>query len=175
MLNLRVQSILIPILTIQMAFSPYVYPASDTTSGYTVRKEEPTFKSGSIFYSSNKKDEVLVKTNIWGAVQFPGVHYMPLGTRFLDAISFAGGPLDSADSEKIILSSKGAKGATQLRDLSLKSALASNDDNPVLQPDDIVLVKESHTRENFSLWLQAGTFLISVAALSILISDHNKR
>jgi len=162
-------------LIFQLGLSPLAYAAGDSAGSYTVRKEEPTFKSGSIFYSSNKKDEVLVKTNIWGAVQFPGVHYMPLGTRFLDAISFAGGPLDSADSDKIILSTKNTKGATQLRDLSLNNALGSAENNPVLQPDDIILVKENHTREIVSFYMQVGTFLISVAALSILVSDHNKR
>ena len=100
---------------------------------------------------------------------------MPLGTRFLDAISFAGGPLESADGDKILLSTKSPKEGTQLRSLSLSSALASADNNPILQPDDILLVKESHTRENISLYLSIGTFLISVAALTLLIEDHNKR
>lgn len=158
---------------LQLALSPAAYAINDPGS-YTVHKEEPQLKSGSIFYSSTKKDEVLVKANIWGAVQFPGVHYVPIGTRFLDAVSFAGGPLDNADSENIILSSKTSKGV-QLRGLSLNAALASAENNPVMQPDDIVLVKETHTRERISLAVQIGTLLVSVAALGILVSDHNKR
>jgi hypothetical protein len=161
------------ILTFQLGFSPAAFAITDHGS-YTVHKEEPQFKSGSVFYSSTKKDEVLVKANVWGAVQFPGVHYVPLGTRFLEAVSFAGGPLDNADSEEIVLSSKGAKGI-QLRELSLKAALASNDNNPVLQPDDILLVKETHTREKVSLAIQIGTLLLSAAGLAILISDHGRR
>lgn len=166
---------IVSILVVQLIFLPVVARAEGESAGsYTLRKEEPTYKGGSIFVSSNKKNEVLMKANIWGAVQFPGVHYMPIGTRFLDAISFAGGPLDSAIIDSITLSSKPAAKMTDSSNvnLSVKDALISEKNNPVLQPDDIIFVKEDHTRDRIGLFLAIGTFVLTVAALGIAISNR---
>lgn len=147
----------------------------DSGSGsFTVKKDEPSYKSGSVFVSSNKKNEVLQKANIWGAVQFPGVHYIPIGTRFLDAISYAGGPLDSADTELITLSTKTVTPSSPgtLKMLSISDALNSEKSNPIIQPDDIIVLKENKTREKIGLYLAIGTFLVSAAALGLAISNH---
>jgi len=170
----RFYSFLITIVIFQMIMSPVLRAEVDSGNSFTVRKEEPSYKSGSVFVSSNKKNEVLIKTNVWGAVQFPGVHYIPIGTRFLDAISFAGGPLDSAKTEEIMLTTKALGGASEsaMRQLSIKDALATEKNNPILQPDDIILVEESHSREKIALYLAIGTFLVSAAALGLAISNH---
>jgi SLBB domain len=142
---------------------------------FTVKKDDPSYRSGSVFISSNKKNEVLLKANIWGAVQFPGVHYMPIGTRFLDALSFAGGPLDSANVDSITLSSKPVtqhSSEDSLRMLSVKDALTSEKSNPIVQPDDIIVVKEDRSDSRIMRWLAIGTFIISAAALGIVISRN---
>ena len=159
------------VLIMQVAFSNVAFAAENVAAEpFTVRKDDPQAKSGGVFFSSTKKNEVLFKTNIWGAVQFPGVHYIPLGTRFLDAISFAGGPLDAANSEHILISSKAEGGKLNLRDLSVHNALMSQEFNPVIQPDDIIVVKEDHTNRDISLWLNIGTFVMSVAVFGLVVA-----
>lgn len=176
-MNFRVMMIngLIAISIVQLVLLPVARAEAEAAGGaFTVKKDDPSYKTGSIFVSSNKKNEVLLKANIWGAVQFPGVHYIPIGTRFLDAISFAGGPVDSADTDAITLSSKtlspGSSGL--LHELSVNAALRSELSNPVIQPDDIIVVKENRTRENIGLYLAIGTFLISAVALGLVIADR---
>jgi hypothetical protein len=171
-----VNAVLVLILIFQFILLPVTQAEIDANSGsYTVKRDEPSYKTGSVFISSNKKNEVLLKANVWGAVQFPGVHYIPMGTRFLDMISFAGGPLDSADTSSITLSTKTITPASKetLRELSVSDALISEKNNPVIQPDDIIVVKESRVRDNISLFLAIGTFLISAAALGLVISEHH--
>lgn len=141
---------------------------------YVIRGDDANLKSGSIYYTSNKKNDVLLKGSIWGAVQFPGVHYLPLGTRLLDALSIAGGPLDIADKDNVILSTKTEKGL-QVKTISVNQALMDNSYNPYIQADDIIMIKEDHTYQNWSFALQAGSFIISVFVLGMLIEDRNRK
>ena len=185
MLRFTLRIWLIGILISQVVFLPVTQAEIDAGSGngngngtgngsFTVKKEEPTYKTGSVFISSNKKNEVLLKASIWGAVQFPGVHYIPIGTRFLDALSFAGGPVDSANMDTITLSSKTvtANAIGSVRELSVSDAITTDKKNPIIQPDDIIVVKQDHVRDNIALYIAIGTFLVSAAALGLVISDH---
>lgn len=166
------QAPLMAILILQTLFLPIARADIDSTGSYTVHKEEPAYKAGSVFVDSDKKNEVLLKANIWGAVQFPGVHYMPFGTKFLDALSFAGGPLDTANVETITISTKpvaNAKGES-IRTIAIKDALASEKNNPIIQPDDIIVVKEDRSDSAFYKILAVGTFLVSAAALIVVVA-----
>lgn len=149
---------------------------AQTTESLSLRKEDPNFKSGSVYYSTSKKNELTMRTNIWGAVQFPGVHFIPIGTRFVDAISIAGGPTDIADLGEVTLTSRenGPGGKINYQNLSLTEALAKPDFNPVLKPDDVIFVKADHAREKTQLWLSIGTFILSVAAFGLLLEQNNR-
>lgn len=141
---------------------------------YVVHSDELNTKSGSVYYTSNKKDEVLLKGSIWGSVQFPGVHYLPIGTRLLDALSIAGGPLDIADKEDVMLSTKTPKGL-EVKHISVYQALSDNAYNPFIQADDIIVVKENKSFQNWNLALQLGTFIISIVALGMIVDDRSKK
>lgn len=140
---------------------------------FIVKKDDANLKSGSVYYTSAKKNEVLLKASVWGNVQFPGVHYIPLGTRFLEALSIAGGPLDSANLEEIQLSTR-QEDKIIVETLSIEKALADQKYNPVLKPEDIVLVKEDKSYQKTALYLQVGTFILSVAAFGLLLDQRNK-
>lgn len=142
----------------------------------SVGKDEAV-KTGSIYYSSNKKNELTMRTNIWGAVQFPGVHYIPIGTRFLDAISVAGGPVDLADLSSVTLSSHQSDTGKEamVRTISLSKALSHPEFNPVLKADDVILVKLDRSYEKTQLWLSVGTFVLSAAAFGLLLDQQNKK
>lgn len=162
------------LLALNWGFAPLALAQS--TESLSLRKEDPTFKSGSVYYSTNKKNEVTMRTNIWGAVQFPGVHFIPIGTRFTDAISIAGGPTDAADLSNVTLTSKeiGLDGKLNHQNISLNEALAKPNFNPVLKPDDVIFVKSDHSMEKTQMWLSIGTFILSVAAFGLLLDQHNK-
>jgi hypothetical protein len=159
---------------LQTLFSPMAFAQS--ADSISLKREDPNLKSGSVYYSASKKNELVIRTNIWGAVQFPGVHYVPLGTRFLEAISIAGGPLDSADTSSISLSSKNSASSKeiQLTKLSLSKSMRDSDFNPLLRPDDIIVIQQDRSTEKLQLWLNVGTFIISAAALGLLIENSKK-
>lgn len=150
-----------------------VFASSAAGDSFTLKPEDSSHKSGSVYYTANKKDEVLFKASIWGSVQYPGVHYLPLGTRFLEAISIAGGPLDSADLEKIRLSSR-TEGDVAVKNLSINKALSDIQFNPILKADDIIVLSEDKSLQRTSLMLQVGTFILSVAAFGLLMDQHSK-
>lgn len=158
----------------QFIVSPLAFAQS--TDPITLKRDDSNLKSGSIYYSASKKNELVIRTNIWGAVQFPGVHYVPLGTRFLEAISIAGGPVDSADTSSITLSSKisASSKEIQLTTLSLSKSMRDSEFNPLLRPDDIIVIKQDRSTEKLQLWLNVGTFIISAAALGLLIENSRK-
>jgi hypothetical protein len=141
---------------------------------YTIRGDDPNVKLGSIYYGSSRKDQVLLKTNVWGAVQFPGVHYVPLGTRLLDVLSIAGGPIERADTDKLYLSTRTEKGL-EVRTISLKQAFEDKSLNPLLQADDILVIKESKFYENWNLGLSIGTFIVSAIILGYVSEDRNNK
>ncbi len=151
-----------------------LYGQSSSSAPFVIKGEDTGARSGSVYLTSNKKNEVLFKMSIWGNVQYPGVHYLPLGTRFLEALSIAGGPLDSADTEKITLSTSTGSGV-HVHHLSITEALSSESANPVLKTDDILFVKEDQTIRNTSFYMQVGTFVLSVAAFGLLLHQQSNR
>lgn len=143
---------------------------SSSTDSFLVQKSDQSLKSGSVYLTPTKKDEVLFKASIWGAVQYPGVHYIPVGTRLIDALSIAGGPIERADMDSITLSSHEGKGLN-VYNLSLSEALADNNKNPMLKPDDVLVIREDRSYQKATLYLQIGTFVLSAIALGILINN----
>ncbi len=143
-------------------------------NSFTLSGDNKEGKLGSVYYATTKKDEVLLKSSIWGAIQFPGVHYLPLGTRFLDALSIAGGPIDMADKENIVLSTH-TKNGLEVKNLSVYKAMTDQAYNPYIQADDILMIKEDQYYKNWNLGIGIGTFVMSAIILGFLVEDRNKK
>lgn len=162
--------------TLQSIYNPVFAAEVQTqkTNSFTLSNDIKEGKLGSVYYATNKKDEVLLKSSIWGAIQFPGVHYLPLGTRFLDALSIAGGPMDLADKDNIILSTH-TKNGLEVKNLSVFKAMSDQAYNPYIQADDILMVKEDKYYQNWGLGISIGTFIMSTIILGFLVEDRNKK
>lgn len=160
-------------LILHFSFGSVSWAQTSSNDPFLIKRDDSTAKSGSVYLTSHKKNEVLFKISIWGNVQYPGIHYLPLGTRFLEALSIAGGPLDTADMEKITLSTAGTQGV-KIENLSIYKALETESSNPVLKTDDIIFVKEDRTIKNTSFYMQVGTFVLSIAAFGLLVNQHNR-
>lgn len=140
--------------------------ASDT---FMVQHEPQPPKSGSVYVTPSKRNEVLFKASVWGAVQNPGVHYLPVGTRMLDALSLAGGPTEKADVKNLRLSSPGYQNGTRV--LTLDNAFKTEEGNPILKSNDVLLIPEDKSTEKISIYLQIGTFVFSAIALGLLVKQ----
>ena len=163
------------VLLIQSVFQPNLaYAASTpppedvvTSDDFMVQRELQPPKSGSVYITPSRKNEVLFKASVWGAVQNPGVHYLPMGTRMLDALSLAGGPTEKADIKNLTLSSPGQENG--IRKLSLTDAFKTIDGNPILKSNDVLMIPEDKSNEKISIYLQIGTFIFSAIALGLIV------
>ena len=62
----------------------------------------PSASAASYYYVS-KPGELTMQVNLWGYVHNPGRYEIPSSTDLIQLLSFAGGPLQEADLEKIKL------------------------------------------------------------------------
>ncbi len=51
---------------------------------------------GAEYVSGNQPGTVLMKVNLWGAVNRPGIHHIPVKTDLMSLVSYAGGPKNDA-------------------------------------------------------------------------------
>jgi hypothetical protein len=148
---------------------------SKSDTNLMIGSQNPTLKSGNLFVSSKKKDELLLRANIWGAVQTPGIHYFPVGTSLLNAISIAGGPSTDADLDDVSISTS-KDGLSEIKKLSLQEALKGGpESNPEILPGDTIFIGKDDVKQNVSFWMGVGTFVISLVIAGFVISDHAKK
>jgi len=127
-------------------------------------------KTGSVFITNISKDPVLVKTNFWGGVKSPGIHYLPEGVDLITAISLAGGPVGEAQLGDVELTS--LSGQTLVYDLEGEDRGKAREVK--LKAGDIVNVPVSKFYERTPFWIFCGSFLLSAATFYIYLSDRNK-
>lgn len=129
--------------------------------------------SGTVFYSPVVKGKVLIPIHIWGEVQKPGLHFIPIGATLIDGLSMAGGLTSNAVEDSIRLTNQdGEKLNSRYFDLS------EGGDNEAflteLRPRDTIFAERSTFREDRNYY----TSLIGVVATilsSILILDQIKK
>ncbi len=106
-------------LILALQFSIPTFAQDDLTT--TSRKVDAGQVGGAVFYSGNYPGAVLMRVNMIGEVQRPGVHHMPVDTDFNTALSFAGGPTRFADTDQAVIKRRALNGkeeviAVQLED-----------------------------------------------------------
>lgn len=124
---------------------------------------------------------VNMEVNLWGYVRYPGRYRVPVGTRFIDIMSFSGGPIDESNLEEIrILRNTGdpTKKPELIKinydDLLWEDNISSKPKaNPELQPGDVIAVLKERRytfRENLGLYLPIFTTIISVATFIVTLN-----
>ena len=107
-------------LIIASFLSPSLAQAQDGLLS-TSRKVDTGLSSGSVYYSGNYPGAVLMRVNMLGEVQRPGVHHMPIETDFNTALGFAGGPTRFANTKNAVIRRKDGKGKEEVIDLNLNN------------------------------------------------------
>lgn len=129
--------------------------------------------TGNVFYSPVVKGKVLIPVHIWGEVQRPGLHFIPIGASLIDGLSMAGGLTAQADTDNIRLSHKvDEKLETKYFDLSEGGNTEAFFTE--LKPRDTIFAERSTFREDRSYY----TSLIGVIATivsSIFIIQQIKK
>ncbi len=99
--------------------------------------------SGNATYQS-EKNIVTYPVQIWGEVVRPGIYDIPIGSDFLAALSFAGGPTDLAKLKNVrLIRGKLLEGETDpLIKIDVESYLINGNKNllPEVRPGDTIIV-----------------------------------
>lgn len=122
-------------------------------------------ETGRVYYTTVKEGEVLIKTNFWGAVTTPGIHYLPDGTDIVTGLSMAGGPIPDAimDDVKII------RASGKMIKLNLDEAQNLRRKKFKLRPGDVIHLKKSHFWERLPLWMGAAGLLLSSVSVYLAV------
>lgn len=127
------------------------------------------------YYNYAETGDVTIKVHVWGSVRFPGLYAIPVGTRFLDLMSLAGGPQVPERSRRqtrtidVRLERGSGSGRSLVFDTSMENSIIVDDRNPVLQDGDVLAV-ESVVKQGVS-WRDIFP-VISSAFTLILIIDR---
>ncbi len=129
--------------------------------------------TGNVYYSPVVRDRALIPVHIWGAVQRPGLHFVPTGTSLIEAISIAGGPATNARLRNVRLT-RGDSDQLVNRFFNLTEGGGHEAYLYELQARDNIFIERSLLVENRNFY----TSLVGVAATilsSVLVVREIKR
>src|SRR5207244_1830868 len=87
---------------VNLSFPPILL-AGEVTDSLSLPKELLGRARGNEFVSGDTPGAVLMKVNLWGAVNRPGIHYVPLRTDLVTLLSYAGGPMPNAEMDQMLI------------------------------------------------------------------------
>ncbi|MDD3804397.1 MAG: hypothetical protein PHW02_08455 [bacterium] len=93
----------------------------------------------SFYFSPNEENMLMIRVNIWGYVHNPNSVLIPDGTDLVTALSYAGGPSESANVNHVVILH--ADGTKTKCDIAKFKGEGSREHNPVMRPGDTVMIK----------------------------------
>lgn len=130
--------------------------------------KEMARQSGSIYYSTTSKNKTLMPIHFWGEVGRPGLHYIPIDSKLIKAISFAGGGTASADLEEIYINRVEDKKMVKHEfDLTQGGDITAHDFS--LKPGDTVFVSRDTWRDNRAFYVSLVTLVVTVLSTVLIV------
>jgi hypothetical protein len=143
-------------------------PASPESQPITYLQVNPAYQ---YFMAPGTDNQLLMKINIWGEVERPGVLEVPDRTDLLSALSLAGGPKEGAKLTKVKVI-RGFNGEKRSWEVNLKQAVNKGemDRIPMLQPGDTVIVPKGGFRIFSKFLTVAYNVAVIVTASALLLN-----
>lgn len=152
--------------------------AKDLVSSFDLIQNDSLtrYASGSEFMAGQEPGTVMMKVNLWGAVNKPGIYHIPVKTDLIALMSYAGGPNDSAIMDEIVIKRNQGKKQTKLS-VDLKEVIHSqNTYDLTLQPDDIIVVpaKKPWISQDVTTLAIIASTIASTILTAVLIEQNNR-
>lgn len=163
------KTLLVSVLSLGMILLPIQSHALD--SGIALSKELAASMKGNEYISGDFPGAVMMKINLWGAVNKSGIHYVPAKTDLVTLLSYAGGPTESATLGSVIIK-RSIGGKQSVIDVDVDDILNSNNkSSPVLEANDIIIVDSTRPlfSNNTMQVLSVVATLISITLGSLII------
>lgn len=160
------------IISVQLAAFP-IY-AQSVDSGFVRADDVSGLAKGNTFVSGERTSGVLIKVNLWGAVNKSGIHYVPHETDFVSLLSYAGGPKGNANLEDAYIKRK-TKDSEEIIPVNIRDLVGSNSShNPSIYPNDIIVIPENQPTidPNTVTTIAFISSVMSVLLAGFLISNN---
>lgn len=118
--------------------------------------------SGAVYYSATTKNKTLMPVHFWGEVGRPGLHFIPLDSKLVKGLSFAGGGSSTAKLEEVIVN-RVEEGKVKRYEFDLEEGGDIKAHEYTLRAGDTVFIEKDRSFENRAYY----TSLIAVAATII--------
>ncbi len=127
-----------------LSFSLALLPASAAAEEMgTALSKDLLGNKGAEFVSGDFPGAVMMKINIWGDVEKPGIHYVPAKTDLITLLSYAGGPGDSAILDDVTIR-RTVGGKQTIIDVDVESLLDNPKASfPTLEANDTIVIPKS--------------------------------
>lgn len=123
--------------------------------------------TGAVYYSTTNKNKPLMPVHMWGEVNKSGLHYIPVDTKLVKGLSFAGGGTGNADLDNVSVT-RIENGKAIKKEFNLSEGGNLDAHQFVLQPGDTVFVKEDTYYTNRAYYTSLIGVVVSIVS-SILI------
>lgn len=135
---MQIKQLFIFLLIISTAALPISVCAAD--SGIALSKDVAGNNKGNEYVSGDYPGAVMMKINLWGSVQKPGIHYVPAKTDLITLLSYAGGPTEKARSDDVIIK-RTIAGKQTVIPVDVEDLISSTKKtSPALEANDIIMV-----------------------------------
>ena len=159
-----------------LALALVVYLTFFQIAGVSLARAEDDSKNQSLqtasqyYLERGTESKLMMKVNVWGAVQEPGSQYVPDGTDLISVLSAAGGPVEGAKLGKVTLV-RNFDGERQNRVINLSRCLKNGEVGtlPEIKPGDTIIIPRS--RVSFGKVLGVVYHVAVIASVVKLMTD----
>lgn len=122
--------------------------------------------SGAVYYSSTSKNRPLMPVHIWGEVGRPGLHFIPLDSKLVKGLSFAGGGTSLAKLDEVVVN-RVENGKLVRKEFDLTEGGNIDAFEYTLKSGDTVFLEKDRSLENRTYY--TGLIAVAVTILSGLL------
>lgn len=131
--------------------------------------------TGAVYYSTTNKNKPLMPVHMWGEVNRSGLHYIPVDTKLVKGLSFAGGGTGNADLEEVTVT-RIVKGKASKKEFDLSGGGSIEAHDYVLQPGDTVFIANDRFYTNRAYYTSLVGVAVGILSSILLyqrIEDQN--
>lgn len=140
----------------------------------TSRKVDQSLNPGTVYYSGNYPGAVLMRVNMLGEVQRPGVHHMPVETDFNTALGFAGGPTRFANTKDAVIKRRIQKGGEEVIPVNLNTHFSEvHREQLQLKPNDTLYIPQTQGVISDNSMRVVMVLSLVVGTVLSVVSVHN--
>jgi len=175
--DMRTKRLLVWGVILEMFLSPVCRAADENYNlGLSTSTEHALDARGNEYTSGLGSGAVLMRVDLWGSVQKTGVHHIPPRTSLITLLSYAGGPLTTAETDNITIR-RTVDGKPVNIKVNLDTILSTaGAPSPVLEPNDVVVVPalKPIVSNNTIILATLVASVLSIALAAIVIRQEIK-